>query len=175
MSQIVRCLMLGTFLLVCGAVNAQSISANGTRSLDGQVQEIKSDVLDIAAELGNLEERLLYPSNTQLAVFVALAEGEDFRLDAVRLTVNGELAMHHIYSFKELDALKQGGVQRLFTGNVPTGQHEIGVEVIGKLKSGKDFSTSDTFTIAKEVAPKTVGITLAGPGLGSTPVSIGDW
>ena len=52
-------------------LTAQDISGQDMKSLDGQVQEIKSDVLNIASELGNLEERLLYPSNTQLAIFVA--------------------------------------------------------------------------------------------------------
>src|SRR4030095_8234632 len=43
------------------------------KGLDEQVQEVKSDVLGLAAERARLEERLLYPSNTHLAVFMALA------------------------------------------------------------------------------------------------------
>ena len=93
------------------------------RSLDEQVQEIKTDVLGIAAELNRLEEKLLYPSNTQLAVFVSIAEGETFRLDSMQINIDGELATHFLYSFKELDALQHGGVQRVYTGNVPTGSH----------------------------------------------------
>lgn len=145
------------------------------KSLDGQVQEIKSDVLSIASELGNLEERLLYPSNTQVAVFVSIEKGEDFRLDAVRIDIDGELATHHIYSFKELEALQKGGVQRIYTGNIPTGDHELSVTMIGKLKGGKDFSESDTFVFAKSVEPKALGITLAGPQFGNTGIEIGDW
>jgi hypothetical protein len=83
---------------------AQGISGDDMRSLDGQVQEIKSDVLSIASELSNLEERLLYPSNTQVAVFVAIEDDDDFRLDAVKIEIDGELATHHIYSYKELEA-----------------------------------------------------------------------
>ena len=81
-------------------------------------------MLSIASELNNLEERLLYPSNTQISVFVELAKAEDFRLDAVHVTINGDLATHHIYSFKELEALQKGGVQRIYTGNIPrSGSH----------------------------------------------------
>jgi hypothetical protein len=154
---------------------AQDLSGDDMKSLDGQVQEIKSDVLSIASELGNLEERLLYPSNTQVALFVSIAEGEDFRLDAVRIDIDGELATHHIYSFKELEALQKGGVQRIYTGNVPTGDHQLSVTMIGKLKGGKDFSESDTFSFAKGVEPKAVGITLAGPQFGNSGIAIGDW
>ena len=53
-------------------------SGDDMRSLDGQVQEIKSDVLSIASELNTLEERLLFPSHTEVSVFVSLAEDEDF-------------------------------------------------------------------------------------------------
>jgi hypothetical protein len=144
------------------------------RSLDGQVQEIKSDVLSIASELGNLEERLLYPSNTQVALFVAVDDG-DFRLDAVKIEINGELATHHIYSYKELEALQKGGVQRIYTGNVPTGDHQLTVSMMGKLRNGTEFNKTDQFSFAKGVEPKALGITLAGPGLGKSGIQVGDW
>ena len=79
-------------LLLClGSVHswAQQNDQQQMRGLDEQVQEIKSDVLSIAAELNQLEEKLLYPSGTQVAVFVALAEGDQMRLDAVRLEIDG--------------------------------------------------------------------------------------
>lgn len=79
MSRFIRSFIL---VLLAGSpmVMAQDISGDEMRSLDGQVQEVKSDVLSIASELGNLEERLLYPSNTQIALFVAIAEDQAFRL-----------------------------------------------------------------------------------------------
>jgi hypothetical protein len=166
-----------TLLILCalGPLSAQDINSDEMRSLDGQVQEVKSDVLSIASELDVLEERLLFPSNTQLAIFVAIEKEEDFRLDAVRVDVDGALAAHHIYSFKELDALQNGGVQRLYTGNITTGQHRIDVTMIGKLKNGKEFSESQDFTFAKNVEPRALGITLAGPGLGRNGIEVGDW
>jgi len=154
---------------------AQDIAGQELRSLDGQVQEIKSDVLSIASELGNLEERLLYPSNTQVALFVAMNQGDGFRLDAVKVEIDGQLATHHIYSFKELEALQKGGVQRIYTGNFPTGDHQLNVTVMGKLKSGKDLSESDSFVFAKGVEPKAIGITLGKPEFGSSGIQVGDW
>ena len=155
--------------------NAQDISGKEMKSLDGQVQEIKSDVLSIASELGNLEVRLFYASNTQGAVFVAIAENESFRLDAIEIEIDGELATHHIYSFKELEALQKGGVQRAYTGNIVTGGHELRVTMKGKHDNGKDFAESGSFAFDKGVKPKTLGITLAGPGLGNNGIRIGDW
>jgi hypothetical protein len=163
------------FLLPLSGAASEVATSNAVKSLDGQVQEIKADVLSIASDLDNLEERLLYPTHTQVAVFVELEGNDAFRLDAVHLTIDGELATHHIYSFKELDALRKGGVQRLFTGNVPTGDHELSIRMVGKLKNGKDFEESNSFRFSKGVEPKAIGITLAGPGLGSSGIQVGDW
>lgn len=176
MSRLIRKIMLLALVAAPFATAAaQDLSRDNMRSLDGQVQEIKSDVLSIASELSNLEERLLYPSNTQVAVFVAIEDDDDFRLDAVKIEINGELATHHIYSYKELEALQKGGVQRIYTGNVPTGDHQLSVTMIGKLRNGNEFNQTDEFSFAKGVEPKALGITLAGPGLGKTGIQVGDW
>ena len=145
------------------------------RDLDEQVQQTKSDVLSIAAELNQLEEKLLYPSGTQVAVFVALAKGDQMRLDAVRIQIDGQLVAHYIYSAKELGALRKGGVQRIYVGNVGTGDHKLDVLVDGKLEDGADFSRTGEFTFRKEVKPKLLGLTLAGPRSGSTPIALGEW
>src|SRR5437867_6702765 len=145
------------------------------RGLDEQIQEIKSDALRMSAELSQLEEKLLYPSGTQVAIFVALRSEDTMRLDAVRLKIDGQLAAHYLYSFKELEALRKGGVQRIYVGNVATGDHQREVLVDGKLKSGADFSHTDHFAFRKEVKPKLVGLTLAGPDSGNTPIALGEW
>jgi len=145
------------------------------RGLDEQIQEIKSDSLRISAELSQLEEKLLYPSGTQVAIFVELAKGDTMRLDAVRLQIDGQLVAHYIYSAKELQALRKGGVQRIYVGNVATGDHKLDVLVDGKLEGGADFSRTGQFTFRKEVKPKMVGLTLSGPQSGNTPIKLGDW
>lgn len=157
-----------------GTPAAEDATHRQMQGLDEQVQEIKADVLAIAAELSLLEERLLFPSNTQLAVFVEL-EDPDFRLDSVQIRIDGELVAHYIYSFKELEALQAGGVQRVYTGNVATGKHDLEVAVSGKLASGKDFSATETFSFSKDVEPKLVGLTLANVGAGGSGLSLGDW
>ena len=154
---------------------AQQDDQQQMRGLDEQVQELKSDVLDIAAELSRLEEKLLFPSGTQVAVFVALADGDQMRLDAVRLKIDGQLVAHYIYSSKELEALRKGGVQRIYVGNVATGDHSLEVLVDGKREGGADFSSTEQFAFRKEVKPELVGLTLAGPDSGKTPITLAEW
>jgi hypothetical protein len=167
-------------LLLClgcgpGWAQEQEKDRKQMRGLDEQIQEIKSDVLRITAELSRLEEKLLYPSGTQVAIFIALAKGDTLRLDAVRLKIDGEPVAHYIYSFKELEALRKGGVQRIYVGNVTTGEHKLEVLVDGKLEGGADFSRAESFAFRKEVKPKLVGLTLSGPNSGGTPIALGEW
>ncbi len=168
-------LVLILISLNAGPGLAEEVSNEQMRSLDEQVQEIKSDVLGIAAELSRLEEKLLYPSNTQVALFVSLGEGDSLQVDSLQIQLDGELVAHHIYSYKELEALQKGGVQRIYTGNVPTGTHHLEVKVAGKLSGGKDFAGTESFDFSKEVEPKLVEIKLAGQGFGDSMIQLGDW
>lgn len=166
--------VFGVSMLMMMSVNARAeeISKKQIKGLDEQVQEIKSDVLAIAAELNHLEERLLYPSNTQVAVFVSLKADDEFLLDSLELSVNGEAVAYHLYSYKELEALKKGGVQRIYTGNLSSGKHEVQVTMLGKSKGGNDLSHSGRFWIEKTVRPKVVEINLASPGLANEAIEL---
>jgi hypothetical protein len=155
-------IILGISILVLsGTAYTQEISKEQIKGLDEQVQEIKSDVLSISTELNQLEEKLLYPSNTQVAVFVSLVSGETFRLDSVEIQLDGNPVAHHIYTFKELEALQKGGVQRIYTGNIRSGDHDLEVSVIGKSSGGGDFQKTNRFKVNKDVGPKIVEISLA--------------
>jgi hypothetical protein len=97
------------------------------------------------------------------------------RLDAVRLQIDGQLVAHYIYSAKELEALRKGGVQRLYVGNVATGDHKIEVLAEGVLQGGGDFSRTERFAIRKDVKPKLVGLTLGGAESGAPPIALKEW
>jgi hypothetical protein len=157
------------FLLFCvsiafGEVTAEQVTKEQIKGLDEQVQDIKKDVLRISAELNQLEETLLFPSNTQIAFFVSLAKGSGFEPDAIKLKLDDKDIAHHIYSYKEVDALRSGGVQRVFTGNVRRGQHSLQVSIIGKV-GGSKKTDSKTYTLAKGVGPQFVEIRLNASGI----------
>lgn len=152
-----KLLVLAAFAALPCATLAQ-VSKEQVKGLDEQVQDIKKDVLAISSELQQLEEKLLYPSNTQFSLFVSLVGSGKLRLDAVRLKIDGKDAAHHIYTFKELEALQGGGVQRIHTGNIRTGEHSLEVSVIGKTGSGADFQQMATYRFKKSVEPKLLEI-----------------
>ena len=152
---------------------AAEVSKEQIKGLDEQVQEIKTDVLGIAAQLSLLEEKLLYPSTTQVSVFVSLEGGEKFRLDALEIQLGGATVTHHLYTFKELEALQKGGVQRIYTGNITSGEHDLQVLLTGKSAGGDDLRRTESFKFSKDVGPKMVEIHLAGSG--AQTITLKDW
>ncbi len=157
--QKVLILLISLFVL-SGAAYGQEITKKQVKGLDEQVQEIKKDVLNIAVALNQLEEKLLYPSNTQVSFFVSMETGETFRLDSVEIKLDGKKVSHHLYTYKQLEALQKGGVQNIYTGNVRTGEHDLEVFVLGKTEGGTDIKQSARFTFNKEVSPRVVEISL---------------
>ena len=166
---------IGIALSLAVAGFAHAGAGDAMQGLDEQVQEIKSDVLAIAAELRQLEEKLLYPSDTQVAVFVSIAEGDPLELDSVRIQIDDQPVAHHIYSFKELEALRRGGVQRIYTGNLQTGEHRIEVSVAGTLAGGAALDRTGSFPFRKDVGPRAVGVILAGRATGDGHIQLGGW
>lgn len=149
---------------------AEEVSREQIKGLDEQVQDIKADVLAISSELQQLEEKLIYPSNTQLSLFVAFTPGDEFRLDALDVAVDGKVVTHHLYTHKEIEALRDGGVQRIYTGNVRSGEHTLEITLIDKAGSSKKYSHSFT----KDVGPRLVELTISGPTIAGSRVEFKD-
>lgn len=151
--------------LLCGSAFAEKDQTKEQiKGLDEQVQDIKTDVLSISAQLNLLEEKLLYPSNTYIAFFVSLQKGSDFVPDAIGIKLDNKDVANYIYSYKEVQALQKGGVQRVFTGNVTTGPHNLQISVKGK-EGGSKRSNSGTSSVTKGVGPQFVEIHLTDSGV----------
>ena len=149
-------------LLVCIQAPAwsETVSREQIKGLDEQVQDIKKDVLAISSELKLLEEKLLFPSNTQMSLFISVSKASQYTLDAVQIKIDDRPVAHHIYSFKEVGALQRGGVQRIYTGNLRTGDHKIDVTVNGSKQNSEQETNRSSFTINKGVGAKLVEISL---------------
>jgi hypothetical protein len=120
---------------------------------DAEIQTLKKEVLKLNRELFMMEEDILYPESTQFTVFVSLDSGELFDLDSVQLRIDDKIVANYLYTSRELTALKKGGVQRLYQGNVKSGDHELTAYLIGKGPHNRDYKRGVTRTVNKALSP----------------------
>ena len=128
--------------------------ADESQALHQEVQTIKQQVLELNRDLFILEEELLFPSDTRLSVFLSLDVGDFFTLDAVKLTLDGSVVTHYLYTERQLSALQRGGVHRLYLGNVKSGEHEIVAVFTGKGPKGRDYRRGTQLQIEKTTGSK---------------------
>ncbi|MEM8563758.1 MAG: AraC family transcriptional regulator, partial [Pseudomonadota bacterium] len=101
-------------MLVCTILWIPGIAhAEEQLALQESIQDIKQQALELNRDLFILEEELLFPDNTQLAIYVSMDADELFTLDAVKLTIDGVVVTNYLYTDRQVDALQRGGVQRL--------------------------------------------------------------
>jgi hypothetical protein len=119
------------------------------RAMDSEVQDLKQDVLDLNRDLALLEEELLFPASTQVAVFLSMDVGTYFQIDSVQLRLDDKQVANYLYTEREVDGLNRGGIQRLYLGNVRFGPHELTAFFTGKGPNGRDYRRGATITFRK--------------------------
>jgi hypothetical protein len=124
------------------------------KTLDQEVQGMKKDVIDLNKDLFVLEEELLFPANTQVAVYVSMDVGTFFALDAVTLKIDNKEVKNYLYTAREADALLKGGVQQLYLGNLKVGKHELVAFFTGKGPVERDYRRGATLNFDKGVGAK---------------------
>ena len=122
-----------------------------TASVDQDVQSLKKELVDLNKDLFKLEEELLYPASTQVAVFLSVDVGTFFALDSVTLKVDDKEVTNYLYTEREVQALHRGGVQRLYLGNLKAGEHELIALFTGQGPHERDYRRGTTLRIDKGV------------------------
>jgi hypothetical protein len=125
-----------------------------TRALDETVQDLKKDVVDLNKELFVLEEELLFPANTQVAVFVSMDIGEFFALDSLSLKIDNKEVANYLYTPREAEALLKGGVHRVYLGNLKVGEHQLVAFFEGKGPNNRDYKRGANLKFEKGVGAK---------------------
>jgi hypothetical protein len=123
-------------------------------TLDQEVQGLKKDVIDLNKDLFVLEEELLFPANTQVALYVSMDVGAFFALDSVTIKIDNKEVKNYLYTAREADALLKGGVQQIYLGNLKVGKHELVAFFTGKGPQERDYKRGATITFDKGVGAK---------------------
>ena len=131
------------------------------RTLDESIQNLKTLVMDLNRDLFLLEEELLFPANTQVAIFVSMDVGEFFDLDSVQIKLNNQDVANYLYTAREVDALIRGGVQKLYLGNIRAGEHELIAIFTGHGPHQRDYRRGATIVFNKGIGPKYIELSIS--------------
>lgn len=140
---------------------AESADAAGLKTVDQDVQALKKQLIDLNRDLFKLEEELLYPASTQVAVFLSVDVGTFFALDSVTLKVDDKEVANYLYTEREVQALHRGGVQKLYLGNLKAGEHEVTAFFTGKGPHERDYRRGTTLKVEKAVGAKYVELRIS--------------
>ncbi len=144
------CLPLVFFLaLPVGAEDLQQPEQQ-IDALDVKIQKLKDDVIELNTQFFRLQEELLYPDDSSVVVFLSVEGGNYFALDSVKLLLDNTMVTSYLYTDREVTALKKGGIQRLYMGNVKTGDHQLAAVFTGKGPQGQDYKRAETIALTKE-------------------------
>ncbi|MEW9796541.1 hypothetical protein [Alteromonas sp. CYL-A6] len=159
---ITNCLMI-VALAVAIALTVASATARAQEAeqpLTAQIEDLKQALIALNRDLFILEEDLLYPSGTQVAVYLSMDVGAYFKLDAVELKIDDETVTHYLYTQKQVSALQRGGVQRLYMGNVTQGEHELTAFFIGIGPEKRPYKRAVTLSFEKADEPQALELSI---------------
>jgi len=144
--------MMKKLVLLCVLLSIVPVSLAADTSaanLDDKIQNLKKEVMKLNRDLFILEEELLFPTSTQVAVFLSTDVGNYFKLDSVQLKIDDKVVANYLYTNQEREALARGGVQRLFIGNVKKGKREIVAVFRGPGPNGREYKRATTHVFEK--------------------------
>lgn len=139
---------------------ARAEGGESFKTLDEDVQDLKNQAVELNRDLFLLEEELLFPVNTQVAVFVSMDVGEFFGLDSVQLKVDDKDVANYLYTEREVEALAKGGVQRIYVGNLKAGEHELIAVFTGKGPENRDYRRGASLDFEKGIGPKYIELSI---------------
>ena len=151
----------GLVAMLCAGATGATDPAAEFKSVDQDVQSLKKQLIDLNRDLFKLEEELLYPASTQVAVFLSVDVGTFFALDSVELKLDDKDVTDYLYTEREVKALHRGGVQRLFLGNLKAGEHELIAFFTGKGPHERDYRRGTTIKFDKAIGAKYIELKIS--------------
>ncbi|SOB75184.1 hypothetical protein SAMN04488490_0748 [Marinobacter sp. LV10R510-11A] len=143
------CNGLGIGLIVAAVLMALGCGPAIASSLDEEIADLKSEIFAHAGEIFELEQKVLHPVDTRLAVFLTLTNRDGLDLDTVELYVNGQPVASHLYTARETGSLQQGGIQQLFTGNLANGEHQLKAVITARAANDRFVRRESTHRFQK--------------------------
>ncbi|MGC8119068.1 AraC family transcriptional regulator [Marinobacter sp. VGCF2001] len=163
-------------LFISGVIVAIFSATSHASSLEEQIERLSADIMRHSARVNAVEQRLLHPVNTRVAVFLSLANRQALELDSVELFVDDQPVTAHLYGENERNSLAQGGVHQLFLGNLADGQHSLKAVINARASNNRFVRREITHQFRKEPGALRLQMTLSAQAPDYEPdVSFVEW
>jgi hypothetical protein len=167
-------MLVWCFLSISLNVNAQQSEPLAKQPINTtvteQLQQLRKEVVALNRDLFVLEEDLLFPSSTQVVVYLSMDVGAYFNLDAVELKIDDKVVTYHLYTKKQIQALFKGGVQKLHIDNLAQGEHQLTAFFIGKGPQDREYKRATSITFTKTAEAKSLELSIIDSSLKQQPV-----
>lgn len=152
--------LLKPLLIALILLNVSQVWSVEEQTTAAKLEALKKEVLSVNRDLFILEEDLLFPASTQVAIYLSVDIGHFFALDNVKVKIDDKDVTHYLYTKSDVDALYRGAIQKLYLGNVSTGKHEIVAIVIGTGPRNREYRRAVAFDFDKGSEAKALEIQL---------------
>lgn len=117
---------------------------------------------NITQQLDEIKQILIAPKQNQFAVLLSLKVEDTFKLDSVSLSMNNKQIKTYLYTSNENTVLKKGGVQKIYIGDLKSGNHRLTANLIAsdstntpfKITTELNFEKSDSATFIELLISK---------------------
>lgn len=157
MNQVIK--FVGT-VLVSMTIAISSLVVAEEETTAAKLESLKKEVLSVNRDLFILEEDLLFPASTQVAVYMSVDVGFFFDLDNIKLKIDDNDVTHYLYTKNDISALHRGAIQKLYLGNLSTGTHQVVAIVIGIGPHNREYRRAISFDFEKGSEAKALEIQL---------------
>ncbi len=141
-----------------------SAAAEDAFTVHEDSQSLKREVLDLDRDLRVLEEKLLYPAAGRFTVFVVTDTGIFFRLDSVRVLLDGTEIGRYTYSPIAERALLRGAAHQIYVGNATGGGHQLVAFLSGRNAKGKPYRRGVSLGFDQTANPQVIELRVSDSG-----------
>ncbi|WP_339719057.1 hypothetical protein [uncultured Paraglaciecola sp.] len=163
-------LLVGLILSISFNLSAQQSTQTENNTVAEQLQQLRKEVVSLNRDLFVLEEDLLFPSSTQVVVYLSMDVGTYFNLDAVELQIDDKVVTYHLYTEKQVQALFKGGVQKLHMDNLAQGEHQLSAFFIGKGPQNREYKRATSLSFTKTADAKSLEISIIDSSVKQQPI-----
>ena len=151
---LIRYAFISLFLIMTSLIGQGSLQADDQENLASKTESLKAKVIELNRDLFLLEEDLLHPASTRLALYVSMNSGQLFSLDSVKIKLDGEPITSFLYTKRDIEALQRGAIQPLYMDNIASGEHELVALFTGMGPNNRVYKRAVSMKFNKDATEK---------------------